>query len=175
MTIAGVASIGGFGLTLGAAAGADSEEKPKPMFMFVQVGEDLKVDTKAKTFSLVGVSPHTIYFADRPERIVGHIRMEDYFKEWTSKAGADNFGKDPPNAALSIYEPGQPNNTLTIVEIRNPKIEGSNLIYSFNLLEGELPANGGPSALFIDWIGPGGGVGVGFHGVGVGRRGPGWR
>jgi hypothetical protein len=38
-----------------------------------------------------------------------------------------------------------------------------------------LPANGGPTALFIDWIGVGGGVGPGFHGVGVGGRGVGWR
>jgi len=29
--------------------------------------------------------------------------------------------------------------------------------------------------LFIDWIGAGGGVGRGFHGVGVGARGPGVR
>lgn len=31
------------------------------------------------------------------------------------------------------------------------------------------------ATLFIDWFGPGGGVGPGFHGVGVGRRGVGWR
>lgn len=29
------------------------------------------------------------------------------------------------------------------------------------------------AALFIDRIGPGGGVGAGYHGVGVGERGPG--
>jgi hypothetical protein len=38
-----------------------------------------------------------------------------------------------------------------------------------------MPAKGGPTALFIDWIGVGGGVVRGFHGVGVGFRGPGWR
>jgi len=41
------------------------------------------------------------------------------------------------------------------------------------LIRGPLPATGGATALFIDWIGPGGGVGFGFHGVGVGVRGPG--
>jgi len=30
-----------------------------------------------------------------------------------------------------------------------------------------------PTALFIDWIGASGGVGRGFHGVGVGYRGRG--
>jgi hypothetical protein len=38
-----------------------------------------------------------------------------------------------------------------------------------------MPAKGGPTALLIDWIGVGGGVVRGFHGVGVGFRGPGWR
>ena len=30
------------------------------------------------------------------------------------------------------------------------------------------------SGIRAGWFGPGGGVGPGFHGVGVGRRGPGW-
>jgi len=38
-----------------------------------------------------------------------------------------------------------------------------------------MPASGGSTSLFIDWIGVGGGVGRGFHGVGVGRRGVGIR
>ena len=33
----------------------------------------------------------------------------------------------------------------------------------------------GATSLFIDWIGVGGGGGRWFHGVGVGRRGPGRR
>ena len=57
----------------------------------------------------------------------------------------------------------------------NPKIEGADLIYNYRLIEGKIPAAGGATALFIDWIGVGGGVGPGFHGVGVGRRGPGVR
>ena len=38
-----------------------------------------------------------------------------------------------------------------------------------------MSASGGATSLFIDWFGPGGGVGPGFHGVGVGGRGVGWR
>jgi len=38
-----------------------------------------------------------------------------------------------------------------------------------------MPAKGGATSLFIDWIGVGGGVGFGCHGVGGGYRGPGWR
>ena len=62
-----------------------------------------------------------------------------------------------------------------VVELTNPKVDGADLIYSYKVLNGTMPANGGPTALFIDWIGVGGGIGPGFHCVGVGRRGPGWR
>ena len=147
----------------------------KPQLMFVQIAEDLKIDAAAKTLRLVDVSQQTLYFSDRPVRIAGHLKMADYLKEWTAKAGKNNFGDDPPNATLSVYEPGQPDNTVAVVEINNPRMDGSDLTYNFKLIEGNLPAKGGATALFIDWIGVGGGVGRGYHGVGVGRRGPGWR
>jgi hypothetical protein len=170
-------SILGLSLTVAAAALIASRpamsEDSKPMLMFVQLSEGVKVDETAKTIRLVNVSPHTLYFADRPDRIAGHVRMPAYLEEWTSKAGKDNFAADPPNAALSVYEPGQSNNTLAIVEILDPRIDGKDLVYGYKLVNGKLPASGEETALFIDWIGVGGGVGVGFHGVGVGVRGPG--
>ena len=143
--------------------------------MFVQIADDVKVDTAAKTIRLVNVNQQTLYFSDRPVRIAGHLKMGDYLKEWTAKAGKDNFGEDPPNAALSVYETGKPDNTLVIVEINDPQIDGFDLIYSYKIIEGSLPSGGGATSLFIDWIGVGGGVGPGFHGVGVGRRGRGLR
>jgi len=42
----------------------------------------------------------------------------------TSPACKNNFGKDPPNATLSVYEPGQPDNTVVVVEIANPIVNG---------------------------------------------------
>ena len=152
-----------------------STSSEEPLFMFVQVADDLKVDDTAKTFRLVNVSQQTLFFSDRPDRIAGHLKMDKYLDEWTAKAGKDNFSANPPNATLSIYEPGQPDNTLAVVEITNPRIDGSDLIYSYTLIDGSLPASGGATTLFIDRIGIGGGVGVGYHGAGVGRRGPGVR
>ena len=146
-----------------------------PMLMFVQLAERTVIDEGAGTLRLVNMSPQTLYFADRPDRLAGHVRLDAYLKEWTDKAGADNFGANPPNAALSVYEPGDADNTVAIVEILNPRIDGTDLIYDFKLIEGILPVQGGETALFIDRIGLGGGVGVGFHGVGVGLRGPGLR
>ncbi|MBN9022816.1 MAG: hypothetical protein J0H08_12145 [Rhizobiales bacterium] len=99
--------------------------------------------------------------------------MDVFLEEWTAKAGADNFGADPPNATLSVYEPGADNNTVAVVEISDPKVDGSDLVYTYEVIEGTLPATGEATSLFIDWIGVGGGVGVGYHGVGVGFRGPG--
>ncbi|MEW6143564.1 MAG: hypothetical protein AB1598_00955 [Thermodesulfobacteriota bacterium] len=153
--------------------GCKPSSSQTPQLMFVQSADDLKVDPVAKTFRLLNVNQQTLYFSDRPVRIAGHLKMTDYLKEWTAKAGKDNFGADPPNATLSVYEPGKPDNTTVVVEITNPVIDGSDLIYNYKIIEGTMPAAGGATTLFIDWIGVGGGVGAGFHGVGVGARGPG--
>jgi hypothetical protein len=162
-------------LSMAALATIATAASDAPQLMFVQSADDFKADAAKSTFRLVKVNQQTMYFSDRPKRIVGHIKMADYLKEWTAKAGKDNFGADPPNATLSVYEPGKPENTLVVVKLTNPVVDGADLIYSYKVLNGTLPASGGPTALFIDWIGVGGGVGPGFHGVGVGRRGVGWR
>jgi len=152
-----------------------ADPKQKVQLMFVQVGEDLKVDDAAKTLRLVKVGQQTLYFSDRPVRIAGHLKMSEYLDEWTSKAGKDNFGANPPNAVLSVYEPGQADSTLAVVEIKSPRVDGADLVYNYKLIKGKLPSSSGQSALFIDWVGVGGGVGAGFHGVGVGARGVGVR
>jgi hypothetical protein len=162
-------------LSMVACATASTTSSEAPQLMFVQIAEDVKVDAAAKTFRLVKVNQQTLYFSDRPVRIAGHLKMAEYLKEWTAKAGKDNFRADPPNATLSTYEPGQADNTLVVIKINNPVVDGTDLIYSYTIIDGTMPANGGATSLFIDWIGVGGGVGPGFHGVGVGLRGPGLR
>jgi hypothetical protein len=160
-------------LSMVACATTSTTSSQSPQLMFVQSAEDLKVDPAMSTFRLVKVNQQTLYFSDRPVRIAGHIKMADYLKEWTSQAGKDNFSADPPNATLSIYEPGQPENTLVVAKITNPVVDGADLVYTYKIIDGKMPANGGATSLFIDWIGVGGGVGRGFHGVGAGARGPG--
>ena len=160
-------------LAIAAYATAAETSSAAPQLMFVQSAEGLKVDTDSKTFRLVKVNQQALYFSDRPQRIAGHIKMPDYLKEWTAKAGQNNFGDDPPNAVLSVYEPEKPDNTTVVVEITNPVVDGTDLVYNYKIIKGKMPASGGATALFIDWIGVGGGVGRGFHGVGLGRRGVG--
>jgi hypothetical protein len=165
-------------LILSIAPSARAEDKKpadekKAQLMFVQMADDLKAD--GQTLRLVNVGQQTLYFSDRPVRIAGHVPMADYMKEWTAAAGADNFAADPPNATLSVYEPGSKENKLVVIKISQPVIDGKDLVYNYKLIEGTMPKAGGATSLFIDWIGAGGGVGVGFHGVGVGGRGVGWR
>jgi hypothetical protein len=162
-------------LSMAACSTTSTTSSQEPQLMFVQSAEDLKVDPAAKTFRLVKVNQQTLYFSDRPVRIAGHVTMADYLKEWTAKAGKDNFSADPPNATLSVYEPGKHENTLVVVKITNPVVDGADLIYTYKIIDGTMPAAGGATSLFIDWIGAGGGVGTGFHGAGAGARGPGVR
>jgi len=148
-------------------------DEPKVQLMFVQTAEDLKAD--GNTFRLVNVGQQALYFSDRPVRIAGHLTMPAYLDEWKAGEGPDNFSSDPPNATISVYESGNHENTLAVVKISHPVIDGKDLVYNYKLIEGTMPKTGGATALFIDWIGAGGGVGVGFHGAGAGARGVGLR
>jgi hypothetical protein len=159
-----------FGAQLASLEAAKAAEGD-PMFMFVHVADDIKADQGSGKLRLVNVNQQVLFFSDRPERLAGHMKLADYLTEWVK--GKDNFGEDPPNATLSVYEPDQPDNTLAVVEITDPVVDGSDLVYSYKLLDGAMPKAGGAATLFIDAIGVGGGVGVGYHGVGVGARGVG--
>jgi hypothetical protein len=171
-----IALTGAFMLSVLPMGRADKEKKTdenKVQLMFVQTADDLKAD--GKTLRLVNVGQQTLYFSDRPVRVAGHLTMPAYLDEWKAGEGPDNFSSDPPNATISVYESGNHEHTLAVVKISHPVIEGKDLIYTYKLIEGTMPKAGGATALFIDWIGVGGGVGPGFHGVGAGARGVGVR
>ena len=97
-------------LSMAAFATTSTAAAETPQLMFVQSAEDLKVDTAKSTFRLVKVNQQTMYFSDRPLRIVGHIKMADYLKEWTAKAGKDNFGAAQPlrGGLYPAHGPGGP-------------------------------------------------------------------
>lgn len=158
-------------LPIGKAEEKKKADAPKVQLMFVQTADDLKAD--GNTLRLVNVGQQTLYFSDRPVRVAGHLSMPAYMDEWKAGEGPDNFSADPPNATLSVYESGSHENTLAVVEISHPVIDGKDLVYNYKLINGTMPKAGGATALFIDWIGVGGGVGPGFHGVGAGARGVG--
>jgi len=158
---------------MGRAEEKKKTDETKVQLMFVQTADDLKAD--GNTLRLVNVGQQTLYFSDRPARVAGHLTMPAYLDEWKAGEGPDNFSSDPPNATISVYESGHHENTLAVVKISHPVVDGKDLVYSYKLIEGTMPKAGGATALFIDWIGAGGGVGVGFHGAGAGARGVGLR
>ncbi|MGB5063286.1 MAG: hypothetical protein WBQ37_05930 [Candidatus Competibacter sp.] len=116
-------------------------------FLFVQNAQGIHyADGK---LTLKGISPTTIMFTDRPERIAGHMTTTRFVPFWSE--GKNSFLSDPPNATLSIVHEDKVNDV--VVELRDPILKGDELSYTVRILEGEMPAMGGPVSLFIDIIG----------------------
>ena len=98
---------------------------------------------------LKGVSPSTIFFSDRPERITGHEPTEDFVSDWG--VGDDSFKVNPPNATLSIVTGPVPQEIVLV--LRSPRLEKGDLIYNVDVLDGPQEVKGGASSLFIDTLG----------------------
>ncbi|EGV18689.1 hypothetical protein ThimaDRAFT_2107 [Thiocapsa marina 5811] len=118
-----------------------------PQFLFVQSAEGVTFSDGRLT--LTGVSPITVLFSDRPDRLAGHMTTASFVPFWDE--GDNSFASDPPNANLSVLD-GDAMQDI-VVELRSPRLTGSDLSYEVSVLEGELPAVGGPASLFIDIIG----------------------
>jgi hypothetical protein len=117
--------------------------------MFVQSAEGVSSDRE--TLVLEGVTPSTLYFSDRPQRVVGQMATADFVELWG--AGENSFETDPPNAVLSFLEPGDEAPEDVVVVIREPRLKDGQLSYAIELLEGVVPKNAGPVSLFIDPFG----------------------
>jgi hypothetical protein len=129
-----------------ATAQSPAKEKSKaPQVQFVQVAKN--VAFKDGVLTLGDASPMTTFFSDRPERLTGQVRNDAFAKLWNE--GKNGFKNDPPNAALTVFNPdGKP--TQAIVVLTNPRMDGKNIVFNARTLKGEIPAQGGESALFID-------------------------
>ena len=117
--------------------------------MFVQVARSSKSSDGVLTLS--GVSPATLYFSDRPERVVGHMTNEQFVEGWS--LGDNNFAADPPNAVLSYIDTGDNPPEDCVVVLSDPKIDTDSIRYSYQLLEGSVPQSSGACTLFIDPLG----------------------
>ena len=125
------------------------EELEAEESMFVQTAQGITSD--GTTLTLTGVTPSTLYFSDRPKRIVGHMSTTDFVDLWAE--GDNSFEEDPPNAVLAFLEPGDEAPQDAVVVIRQPRLENGHLSYSIETLEGTVPAQTGPVTLFIDPFG----------------------
>ena len=117
--------------------------------LFVQTAASMTSDGEVLT--LKGLSPSTLYFADRPQREVGHMSSRQFVANWGE--GDNSFAANPPNAVLSFAEPGDRLPEDAVVVIQDPHLDGDALSYSIKLLDGTVPKATGPCALFIDPLG----------------------
>jgi hypothetical protein len=117
--------------------------------MFVQSAQSMTSD--GTTMTLHGVAPATLYFSDRPKRVVGHMTTPDFVGLWAE--GDNSFEQDPPNAVLAFLEPGDQVPEDAVVVIQQPRLDDGQLSYSIQALEGALPSHAGPVTLFIDPFG----------------------
>jgi hypothetical protein len=102
---------------------AQTKAPPRePEVLFVQSANG--VAFKDGVLSLKDVSPTTIFFADRPERAIGHVRNDMFLKLWTE--GKNSFKADPPNASLSFFDRTGGRPALAVVELSNPRADGKN-------------------------------------------------
>jgi hypothetical protein len=118
--------------------------------MFVQTAQG--IDSDGTTLTLRGITPSTLYFADRPKRDVGHMTTADFVDLWA--IGDNSFETDPPNAVLAFLEPGADVPDDAVIVLKEPNLDGAgDLSYSIEVLEGTVPAHTGPVTLFIDPFG----------------------
>jgi hypothetical protein len=117
--------------------------------LFVQTAHG--AETVDGRIILRNVTPSTIYFSDRPQRVVGHLVTSDFIGFWDE--GDDSFKDDPPNAVLAFIGKAEEVPTEVVVEITDPKLDGANLSYAATVLEGSLPAKAEGCSLFIDPFG----------------------
>ena len=125
------------------------EELEAEQSMFVQTAESVTSD--GRTLTLTGVTPSTLYFSDRPQRIVGHMSTSDFVDLWGE--GENSFAEDPPNAVPAFLQPGDGVPEDAVVVISEPRLQDGHLSYAIESLDGTVPAQAGPITLFIDPFG----------------------
>lgn len=103
------------------------------------------------TLTLTGISSNSIVFADRPVRAAGHAPTAVLISEWDT--GTDSFGDDPPNATVSVFGETTDQVYDAVVTLKSPRMDGNNLVFDVDVLEGSLTGASGAAAVFIDIIG----------------------
>ncbi len=117
--------------------------------MFVQSAHGMTTSNGSLTFH--GIAHSTLFFADRPQRVVGHIHTRNFIDDWG--AGENSFAEDPPNAVVAFLEEGDAHPEDVTMVIRDPQLTADTLTYKVEVLDGTLPAKAGPCSLFIDPFG----------------------
>jgi len=116
-------------------------------FLYVISGESAQFD--GDTLTLVD-APSVLYFSDRPRRVTGHMDPAFWVETWDQ--GPDSFAEIPPNAVLVG---GAPVTHEIVVELLDAAVEGDDLHFRIEVLDGDLPTEAlAPASLFIDSADP---------------------
>lgn len=118
-------------------------------FLFVQTAKGMTYDKAVGLLTLKGVSPVTVFFTDRPERIAGNMQTAAFVPFWSK--GKDSFLSDPPNADISMVEGNSLHQVVAVLQ--SPVLKGDTLSYTIRVLEGKVPAKAAEVSVFIDVIG----------------------
>ncbi|WP_255007428.1 hypothetical protein [Roseovarius sp. M141] len=146
--LTGTVGLAGAMLIPGAAV-AQSADAANADFLFVQSADAMAFDADQNRLTLRDVSPVTLFFTDRPERIAGNMSTEKFVPFWSE--GKDSFLSDPPNADVSILENGVLRQVVVV--LKDPVFEEGNLHYTVKIIDGEMPVLGEDVSVFIDVIG----------------------
>jgi hypothetical protein len=130
--------------------GTPTSDKPK-MEPALIVMNARGATLQGQTLILAGVAANSIIFADRPVRAAGHALTTHLLEEWAT--GDDSFGKDPPNATVSVFSKDASSVKDAVVVLKSPKLDGDKLTFNVQVLEGDLAGADGPASVFIDIIG----------------------
>ena len=117
--------------------------------MFVQCAHGMT--TTDSSVTLHGQAHSTLFFADRPQRVVGHMHTNKFVSDWSE--GDNSFAEDPPNAVISFLQDGDAVPEEVTMVIRDPQLTEDTLTYKVEVLDRKLPAKAGPCTLFIDPFG----------------------
>jgi hypothetical protein len=117
--------------------------------MFAQTARTMDRDGDKVTF--YGLSPSTLYFSDRPERVVGHLSSRQFVDLWSE--GENSFAADPPNAVIAFLDSGTETPEDAIVVLQDPVLDGDTITYRVRVLEGSLPVSAESCSVFIDPFG----------------------
>ena len=135
-------------LALSGTAAVAEEKKGDAEYLFVQNASSGSFDGKVLTLEGVG---STLFFTDRPNRIVGHVDTARLIKEVST--GPGSFKESPPNATISILD--EKGVTNAVVVLLEPKFDGHTIAYPVKVLDGKIPASFKTASLFIDAFGRG--------------------
>lgn len=133
-------------LILALLASCSGMFKQEPKFLFIQKAKAATFD--GKILQLHNTAKNTIYFANRPNQLAGHISNSDFLKSWNSTNKASLSG---PNTAISYYDKNGKIDVV-MVEISNPKVTNNSVSYNVKILKGKLPKISNEVTLFVDGV-----------------------